>query len=92
METSSDSAHSLYVGSYGRDTEIFTSDIDMLVQLPYSTYEKFNAYTSNGQSALLQEVKKVIEKTYSVTNLKADGQIISVPFAWVLILELCPAL
>ena len=53
-ETSSDSAHSLYVGSYGRDTEIFTSDIDMLVQLPYSTYEKFNAYTSNGQSALLQ--------------------------------------
>ena len=79
--TSSDSAHSLYVGSYGRDTEIFTSDIDMLVQLPYSTYEKFDAYTSNGQSALLQEVKKVIEKTYSVTNLKADGQIISIPFS-----------
>lgn len=79
-ETSSDSAHSLYVGSYGRDTEIFTSDIDMLVQLPYSTYEKFNAYSTNGQSALLQEVKKVIEKTYSITKLKADGQIISIPF------------
>ena len=77
-ETSSDSTHSLYVGSYGRDTEIFTSDIDMLVQLPYSTYEKFNAYSTNGQSALLQEVKKVIEKTYSITKLKADGQIISI--------------
>ena len=68
--SSSDTTHSLYVGSFGRDTEIHTSDIDMLVQLPYETYKKFDAYTSNGQSALLQEVKKVIEKTYSVTKLK----------------------
>lgn len=89
--TSSDSAHSLYVGSYGRDTEIFTSDIDMLVQLPYATYKKFDAYTSNGQSALLQEVKKVIEKTYSVTNLKADGQIISIPFSDGISFEVLPA-
>lgn len=90
-ETPSDSAHSLYVGSFGRDTEIFTSDIDMLVQLPYSTYEKFDAYTSNGQSFLLQEVKKVIEKTYSVTNLKADGQIISIPFSDGINFEVLPA-
>lgn len=89
--TSSDSSHSLYVGSYGRDTEIFTSDIDMLVRLPYSTYEKFNAYESNGQSALLQEVKKVIEKTYSVTKLKADGQIISIPFKDGINFEVLPA-
>lgn len=89
--TTSESAHSLYVGSYGRDTEIFTSDIDMLVQLPYSTYEKFNAYSSNGQSALLQEVKKAIEKTYSVTKLKADGQIISIPFSDGINFEVLPA-
>ena len=62
--SSSDVNHSLYVGSYGRDTEIFSSDIDMLIQLPYDTYAKFNSYSSNGQSALLQEVKHVIEKTY----------------------------
>lgn len=78
--TSSDTAHSLYIGSYGRDTEIYTSDIDMLVQLPYDTYEKFNKYSVNGQSALLQEVKNVLAKTYSVTNLKGDGQIINLPF------------
>lgn len=89
--SSSDTAHSLYVGSYGRDTEIFTSDIDMLVQLPYETYAKFNAYSSNGQSALLQEVKRVIEKTYSVTRLKADGQIISVPFSDGINFEVLPA-
>lgn len=90
-DSSSDVTHSLYVGSYGRDTEIFSSDIDMLVQLPYSTYAKFDAYTSNGQSALLQEVKKVIEKTYSVTKLKADGQIISVPFSDGINFEVLPA-
>ena len=79
-ESPSDTAHSLYIGSYGRDTEIYTSDIDMLVQLPYATYEKFNKYSVNGQSALLQEVKNVLAETYSVTNLKGDGQIISLPF------------
>lgn len=78
--SSSETAHSLYVGSFGRDTEIYTSDIDVLLQLPYETYAKFNGYSSNGQSALLQEVKQVLEKTYSVSNLKGDGQIISLPF------------
>lgn len=89
--TTSPDSHSLYVGSFGRDTEILTSDIDMLVQLPYETYKKFSDYTSNGQSALLQEVKKVIEKTYSVTKIKADGQIISVPFSDGINFEVLPA-
>ena len=89
--TSSDTAHSLYIGSYGRDTEIYTSDIDMLVQLPYATYAKFDAYTSNGQSALLQEVKNALAKTYSVTNLKGDGQIINLPFQDGINFEVLPA-
>ncbi|WP_242864798.1 SMODS domain-containing nucleotidyltransferase [Youngiibacter fragilis] len=88
--TSSDTAHSLYIGSYGRHTEIYTSDIDMLMQLPYATYEKFNKYSGNGQSALLQEVKKVLAKTYSVTNLKGDGQIISLPFQDGINIEVLP--
>lgn len=79
--SNSDINHSLYIGSFGRDTEIFVSDIDMLVQLPYKTYEKFNAYSTNGQSALLQEVKSVIKQTYSSTELRGDGQIISLKFA-----------
>lgn len=89
--SSSDIAHSLYVGSFGRDTEIYTSDIDVLVQLPYETYIKFNGYSSNGQSALLQEVKRVLEKTYSVSNLKGDGQIISLPFTDGINFEVLPA-
>lgn len=89
--STSETAHSFYVGSYGRGTEIHSSDIDMLLQLPYETYTKFNSYSTNGQSALLQEVKKVLEKTYSVTKMKGDGQIISLPFTDGIDFEVLPA-
>ncbi len=87
----SDTYHSLYVGSYGRGTEIYASDIDMLVQLPYSIYQKFNNYSGNKQSAFLQDVKKTIEKTYSTSFLKGDGQIISLPFTDGINFEVLPA-
>lgn len=89
--SSSETLHSLYVGSYGRGTEISTSDIDIIVQLPYSTYEKFNAYKSNGQSALLQEVKGVLQKTYSTSYIKGDGQVIGINFSDGINFEIVPA-
>lgn len=89
--SSSDSLHGLYVGSYGRGTEIWISDIDMIVQLPYSTYSKFNNYTGNGQSALLQEVKGVLQKTYSSSHVKADGQVIGIDFTDGISFEIVPA-
>ena len=79
--TTSDISHSLYVGSYGRNTAIQGfSDLDMIFQLPYSDYERYNGYNGNGQSALLQAVKTSIEKTYSTTSIRGDGQVILVPF------------
>jgi hypothetical protein len=79
--TTSDTAHSLYVGSYGRHTAIEGfSDLDMIFQLPYSEYVRYSNYSGNGQSALLQAVKKSIEKTYSTTSIRGDGQVILVPF------------
>jgi len=90
--TTSDTSHSLYVGSYGRNTAINgTSDVDMIFQLPYSTYTKYNNYSSNGQSALLQAVRTSVAKTYSVTNIGADGQVILVPFNDGVVFELVPA-
>lgn len=86
----SDTYNSLYVGSYGRGTDIVTSDIDMIFQLPYSEYEKYNNYTSNGQSALLQDVKKSIEKTYK-SSMKADGQVIVISFNDGITFEIVPA-
>lgn len=87
----SETAYSLYVGSYGRGTEIWTSDIDMIVQLPYETYVKFNGYTSNGQSALLQEVKTALQKTYSTSHVKGDGQVIGINFDDGISFEIVPA-
>ncbi len=87
----SDILHSLYVGSYGRGTDIHTSDVDIIVQLPYSTYQKFNGYIGNGQSALLQEVKNIIQKTYSSSHLKGDGQIVGLEFTDGICFEIVPA-
>ncbi len=76
----SDTRYSMYVGSYGRDTAIHVSDIDMIIELPYSIYEKYNNYISNGQSALLQAVRDCIKKTYSKTNISGDGQVVKINF------------
>jgi len=89
--TTSDTSHSIYVGSYGRSTAIQGfSDLDMIFQLPYSIYEKYNNHEGNGQSALLQAVKASIEKTYSKTSIRADGQVILVPFTDGITFEVVP--
>jgi len=89
--TTSDSAHSLYVGSYGRNTAISGfSDLDMVMELPSAVYTQYNAYSGNGQSALLQAVKRSIDKTYSNTSLRADGQVIQIPFTDGITFELVP--
>jgi len=89
--SSSETIYSLYVGSYGRGTEILTSDIDMIVQLPYETYVKFNKYSCNGQAALLQEVKGVLQKTYSTSFVKGDGQVIGINFTDGINFEIVPS-
>ncbi|MBR0480205.1 nucleotidyltransferase [Candidatus Saccharibacteria bacterium] len=90
-DSSSESDHGLYVGSYGRGTEIWTSDIDIIVQLPYTTYKKYNYYEGNGQSALLQEVKTVLQETYSTSHIKGDGQVIGIDFTDGISFEIVPA-
>lgn len=79
--TISEDAHSLYVGSYGRDTASKgVSDLDVAFQLPYGVYEKYDAYQTNGQSALLQAVKNSIQKTYSTSQVGGDGQVVVIVF------------
>lgn len=50
------------------------------MQLPLDVYNRFNAYTGNGQSALLQEVKGYLEGTYYQSRIRADGQVAVVEF------------
>jgi len=90
--TTSDTAHSLYVGSYGRNTAVEGfSDLDMLMELPSSVYQKYNSYTGNGQSYLLQAVRSSIMSTYSTTSIGADGQVVLVPFTDGITFEVVPA-
>ncbi len=77
----SDTLHSLYVGSYGRGTAIHVSDIDILFILPPYYYNKYNAYVSNGQSALLQAIKNALLITYPNTKISGDGQVVQVSFS-----------
>lgn len=89
--TTSATAHSLYVGSYGRNTAIRgNSDIDVVFELPWSLHTRYSGYLGNGQSALLQTVKSSIEKTYSSTSIRGDGQVIQVRFGDGMIFEVVP--
>lgn len=71
----------LIVGSMGRETSIKgESDIDVIYELPDEVFKKFDAYESNGQSQLLQEIKEVLKEKYSTTDIKGDGQVVVIPF------------
>jgi hypothetical protein len=75
------SEHMYIVGSVGRETAVKgSSDLDLLFDLPNETYKKFDNYESNGQSALLQEVKKYLKERYPKTDLRGDGQVVVIDF------------
>lgn len=87
----SDTNHSLYVGSYGRGTCIYTSDVDIIIELPWSYYTKYDNYSGNGQSALLQEMRSSLLKTYSSSAISADGQVVDINFYDGVKFEIVPA-
>lgn len=77
----SETSHSLYVGSYGRDTAANgVSDLDVAFTLPNSVYHQYDKHAGNGQSALLQAVKNSIANTYPKTFVAGDGQVVAINF------------
>lgn len=90
--TQSETAHSLYVGSYGRDTAAKgVSDLDVAFQLPASVYGQYNGHYTNGQSAFLQAVRGSIQKTYPTSYIGGDGQVVAVNFTDGIRFEILPA-
>lgn len=76
-----ESSTSLLVGSYGKDTAVRPpSDIDILFRIPSSRFSQYDTASGNGQSQLLQDVKNILKKTYPTTDMRADGQVVVVPF------------
>ena len=89
--SNSETAHSRYVGSYGRGTAINVSDLDVLIELPINEYNHFSSLLGNGPSRLLQAVKKAIQDTYSRTDIRGDGQVVVVTFSDGMKFEVLPA-
>ena len=78
---SDENQHSIYTGSYGRDTAINGfSDLDILFLLPPSDYARFDSHEYNGQSAMLQEVRNSIRNTYPSSEVSSDGQVVVINF------------
>lgn len=79
--SSSETDNSILIGSWGKDTRVRPPrDIDVLFALPWSVYERFQQRPGNKQSQLLQEVKGVLQASYSTTRMRGDGQVVVVPF------------
>lgn len=90
--SSSDTTHSFYVGSYGRGTAIDTSDIDILVEVPQSYYVT-STYTSyNVQSRLLQVVRNALLQVYPRSDISGDGQVVVIDFSDGTKFEVLPAI
>lgn len=90
-DTTSETAHSFYVGSYGRSTAIQGfSDLDIVFELPTALYHQYDSYNGNGQSALLQAVRTSMQKTYSTSSIGADGQVVMVSFQDGITFEVVP--
>jgi hypothetical protein len=87
----SSTLHSLQVGSYGRKTAIDgISDLDMIFEISDADFKKYDSRIHNGQSDLLQDTKKAIQKTYTNSDVRGDGQVVVVNFTNYVI-EVCPA-
>lgn len=79
--SSSESANSFLIGSWGKHTRTRPPrDIDLYFVLPYEVYLRFESVQGNKQSALVQEVRRVLQGTYPNTNLRGDGQVVVVSF------------
>ncbi|HVS11852.1 MAG TPA: hypothetical protein VMS76_18445, partial [Planctomycetota bacterium] len=91
--SSSEMANSMLIGSWGKNTEKRPPrDIDVLHVLPDSVRERLGnlAWGTNKQSYLLREVKGILAASYTTTEIRADGQVVVVPFASYIV-EVAPA-
>jgi hypothetical protein len=75
----------LLFGSYKTKTNVrplsSDQDVDVLFKIPQETFEKFNEYRNNGQSALLQEIKDILKEKYATTDkISAWGKVVLVKF------------
>lgn len=84
--TKYDGKTKLLFGSYKTKTNTRPfdekQDVDVIFKIPQATFDQYNVYSGNGQSALLQEIRNHLTKTYSTSEQpKAWGKVVLVKFA-----------
>ncbi len=80
--TEYDGSTKLLIGSYGKKTNIRPArDIDVIFFMPPERYNQYNDNQSNGQSQLLQDIKKILEEKYPNTPIKAWGKVVVLEFS-----------
>ena len=69
------------MGSWGKETQRRPpADVDLFFEMPADEFARFNALAGNKQSALLQEVKGVLQDKWGQTDIRGDGQVVQVNF------------
>ena len=84
----------LLIGSYGKHTNIRPPrDVDVLFIMPKDKFSQYDDNESNGQSQLLQDIKKILSKKYTTTDkIRGWGKVVLIQFAdGTLDVELLPA-
>ncbi|QQG42455.1 MAG: hypothetical protein HYW15_03020 [Candidatus Giovannonibacteria bacterium] len=77
-----DGSSKLLIGSHGKQTHIRPArDVDVIFIMPPEKFEQHDDNQSNGQSQLLQDVKKVLEEKYPDTPIRAFGKVVVVEFS-----------
>lgn len=74
----------LIFGSYGKKTQSRhpIGDIDLMFKISKADLDKYQAYTSNGPSALLDRARTKLKQTYTTTDKIASwGKVVLVQFA-----------
>lgn len=72
----------LLIGSYGKQTHIRPArDIDVIFIMPSEKFEQYDDNQSNGQSQLLQNIKKILEERYPDTPIKVSGKVVVLEFS-----------
>lgn len=87
-----DSSKMTMIGSFGKSTTVLpVRDIDIVFDIPGSVWLRFHQHSGNGQSALLQEVRAQLLKTYPRSDIRGDGPVVKALFASGHSVEVVPA-
>jgi hypothetical protein len=70
------------IGSYGKATNIRPPrDVDVLFIMPASEFSKYHEYKTNGQSQLLQDIRRLLGEHYSTTDkIRGWGEVVLIEF------------